>query len=127
MSIQVLLKDLPHRTIALSTDDHVLVLRYTHKAAGESGINRSSSDLSSYSINRQSGSSRCLVEFSQKAVVDLAGFRKVGKALGTLGLITLNNEIFLCTITSSSHVATVRPRETVQKINLVEFCTCLDA
>jgi len=39
-----------------------------------------------------------------------------------LGLITLNNDVFLCVITGSEEVATVRPGETVQKIFAVEFC-----
>lgn len=125
MSVHVLLKDLPHRAIALSTDQYVLVFRHTHEAADESGLNRSSSDLSSYSTGRTNGPSRCLVEFSERSSIDLTGFRKVGKALGTLGLITLNHDVFLCTVASSSNVATVRPGETVQKINLVEFCTIL--
>lgn len=122
MSIQVLLKDLPHREVALSTNDHILVFRHTYKATGELALNRSSSDVSVYNNGRHNGSSRCLVEFSSKSTVDLSGFRNVGKAQGTLGLVTLNNDVFLCTISNSSQVATVRPGETVQKINLVEFC-----
>ncbi|KAL9616124.1 MAG: hypothetical protein Q9160_008980 [Pyrenula sp. 1 TL-2023] len=126
MSIQVLLKDFPHREIALSTDNQILVFRRTYKAAGEFGLSRSSSDVSVYNTGRQDGPSRCLVEFSSKSSVDLSDFRNVGKAQGTLGLVTLNHDVFLCTISHSSHVATVRPGETVQKINLVEFF-CLNS
>jgi SacI homology domain/Endonuclease/Exonuclease/phosphatase family len=42
-------------------------------------------------------------------------------AKGTLGLITLNNDVFICMVTGSIEVANVRPGETVQKIYSVEF------
>ena len=41
--------------------------------------------------------------------------------LGTLGLITVNNDVFLCVVSGSVKVATVRPGETVQRIHTVEF------
>ena len=65
-----------------------------------------------------------MVEFTEKSATDLAGFRTVSKAQGTLGLVTLNNDVFLCVVTGSLKVAVVRPGETVQKIHSVEFCTC---
>lgn len=63
-----------------------------------------------------------MVEFGEKANFDLTRFHTVAIAKGTLGLITLNNDVFLCVITGSEEVATVRPGETVQKIFAVEFC-----
>jgi hypothetical protein len=63
-----------------------------------------------------------MVEFGDRAAVNLEHFHPVATARGTLGLITLNNDVFLCVITGSEEVATVRPGETVQKIFAVEFC-----
>ena len=40
---------------------------------------------------------------------------------GTLGLITVNNDVFLCVVNGASRVAVVRPGETVQRISSVEF------
>lgn len=65
-----------------------------------------------------------MVEFTEKTSIDLTQFHTVGSAKGTLGLITLNNDVFLCVITGAEEVANVRPRETVQRIFAVEFCGC---
>lgn len=63
-----------------------------------------------------------MVEFAAQNSIDLNGYRTVSTAQGTLGLITLNNDVFLCAIIGASQVASVRPGETVQKIHSVEFC-----
>jgi synaptojanin len=63
-----------------------------------------------------------MVEFGARNSLELNSFRTVNNAQGTLGLITLNNDVFLCTIILASQVATVRPGETVQRIHSVEFC-----
>src|SRR2546421_12968717 len=114
MPIRVLLKDHPHRTLALTTEDHALVFRHTHSANN--------------GYSSQNLSPRCMVEFAPYASLDFTGYRTLGSAQGTLGLITLNNDVFLCAVTSASQVATPRPGETVQKIQYVDFCTisCLN-
>ena len=63
-----------------------------------------------------------MVEFASQDALDLAGYRTVNNAQGTLGLITLNNDVFLCVIILASQVASVRPGETVQRILAVDFC-----
>jgi hypothetical protein len=63
-----------------------------------------------------------MVEFSHLSSLDLRGYSLLGSGHGTLGLITLNSDIFLCVVTSALRVAAVRPGETVQKIDNVEFC-----
>jgi hypothetical protein len=63
-----------------------------------------------------------MVEFTVRNSLDLTGYRTVNNAQGTLGLITLNNDVFLCAIILASQVASVRPGETVQRIHSVEFC-----
>lgn len=54
--------------------------------------------------------------------MDLAGYRSIGAGYGTLGLVTLNEDVFICVVTGSSQAATVRPAETVSRIDSVDFC-----
>lgn len=65
-----------------------------------------------------------MVEFSAIDNVDLSGFRELSTATvqGTLGLVNINADVFLCTISGANRVATVRPGETIQKILSVDFC-----
>ncbi|KIW72427.1 hypothetical protein PV04_00622 [Phialophora macrospora] len=122
MSMRVLIHDYPHRTVALATDEHVLVFRHSHTAP-ESHRNSVSSvtSLPLSNANRPISTPRCMVEFGEKSLINLEHFYPLTTARGTLGLITLNNDVFLCVITGSEEVATVRPGETVQKIFAVEF------
>jgi hypothetical protein len=121
MSVKVLIRDHPHRAVALSTADHALVFRHSHSAADHTQ-HSSSSNLSLGNSSRQHVTPRCMVEFGIRDSLDLNGYRTVNSAQGTLGLITLNDDVFLCAIISASQVASVRPGETVQRINSVEFC-----
>lgn len=125
MTIRVLLKDYPHRTIALATEDHALVFRHSPPGAGSSAHG----STSSLPMKQQGGGHappRCMVEFSALSSLDLTGYRPLRGALGTLGLVTLEKDVFLCVITGSSQAATVRPGETVQRIHSVEFCKSKD-
>ena len=120
MSTRVLLRDHPHRSLALVSDEYALIFRHSH-AAIDSSNNGSSSSLALPSGARNSAPPRCMVEFTPSASVDLQGYRNVVTTNGTLGLITLNNDVFICMVTGSLEVANVRPNETVQKIFSVEF------
>jgi hypothetical protein len=62
-----------------------------------------------------------MVEFAELSNFDLSQHRNVAAARGTLGVITLNNDVFICVVTGSVEVAIVRPGETVQRIYSVEF------
>jgi hypothetical protein len=55
--------------------------------------------------------------------VDLKGYRALGHGFGTLGLITLGEEVFLSIVTGSSSAAVVRPGEAISRIDNVDFCT----
>ena len=65
-----------------------------------------------------------MVEFSHLDSVHLSDYRTVRSkdVFGTLGLININLDTYLCIITAASLVATVRPGEEVQRIDAVEFC-----
>jgi len=64
-----------------------------------------------------------MVEFAHVSSVDLSDYRTLSPlpVHGTLGLITINNDVFLCVVTGTVKVASVRPGETVEKIHGVEF------
>ncbi|EHY51917.1 Inositol-1,4,5-trisphosphate 5-phosphatase 1 [Exophiala dermatitidis] len=121
MPTRVLIHDYPHRTLALATDEHVLVFRHTHSPPPEGSKISSTTSLPSENLNRSNLTPRCMVEFGERSSIDLTLFHSVAAAKGTLGLITLNNDVFLCVITGSEIVATVRPGELVHKIFAVEF------
>jgi hypothetical protein len=64
-----------------------------------------------------------MVEFAALSSVDLTDYHNLCPVPvhGTLGLITINNDVFLCLVTGATKVAVVRPGETVEKIYAVEF------
>lgn len=105
-NLRVLCRDQPQRTIALVTSDHVLIFHYNATDIGSSAT------------------PRCQVEFLDTASADLGAYRPLGAGYGTLGLATLNEDLFVCVVTTSSQAATVRPGEAVSRINSVDFCAC---
>ena len=124
MSVKVLVQDRPHRTLALATDEHVLI--FHHVQPGTEQVFPATS-TSSLNAKAAAVSPRCLVEFLPKTSVDIQNFRLLTTAKGSLGLITLNHDVFICMVTGSAEVATVRPGETVQNIFAVEFCRLINA
>ncbi|KAF3942204.1 Synaptojanin-1 [Dactylella cylindrospora] len=136
--IRILLKSHPHRSIALCAPDHVLIFRHNptaaHAAAPSYAANlpyNTHNSVSSSSVNLSTGvngnhgaAAKCMVEFAERQSVDLSGYHPMGSALpcrGTLGLISLNGDVFICVVTGASLVASVRPGETVYRIHAVEF------
>ncbi|KAJ9663393.1 Inositol-1,4,5-trisphosphate 5-phosphatase 1 [Coniosporium apollinis] len=123
MSIRVLIKDQPQKAIALATSTHVLIFRHSPTTTPEIA-NNSSRNASQVSLSSTSAvPPRCMVEFSTLEAAELTDFRSLStlSAHGTLGLITVNNDVFLCVVSGTSKVATVRPGETIQRILAVEF------
>ncbi|KAJ5122846.1 hypothetical protein N7448_003980 [Penicillium atrosanguineum] len=102
-NLRVLCQDHPQRTIALVTTDHVLIFHYN---ATDTGAKTAP---------------RCQVEFSDISSVDLGSYRPLGAGYGTLGLVTLNEDVFVCVVTGASQAATVRPGESVSRIDNVGF------
>ena len=116
MSLKLLLHDSPQRALAVVGDSHALVFRHSaYPTAAE---------LQTNGPNVRSSAPKCMVEFSALDSVDFTNFRELHASTihGTLGLININTDIFLCVISAASRVATVRPRETVQRILSVDFC-----
>jgi hypothetical protein len=65
-----------------------------------------------------------MVEFVEESSADLSEYRTLNPlpVHGTLGLITIDNDVFLCVVTgAATKVASVRPGETVDRIHGVEF------
>ncbi|KAF2645442.1 hypothetical protein P280DRAFT_120000 [Massarina eburnea CBS 473.64] len=115
-SVRVLIKDYPHRAIALATPTHALVLR--HSSAGpDNGAYNSSTSLNA------PASARCIVNFASLSSIDLSSYRALHSvtAYGTLGLITVNNDVFLVVVNGARKVADVRPGESIQRIHGVGF------
>ena len=116
MSLQLLMRTGPQRSLALVADTHAIIFRQSVSSLKADPVgNGSSSKVST---------SRCMVEFSPLGNVNLEDYRalRLSGLHGTLGLVNISREIFLCVITRASRVATVRPDETVQRIVSVEFC-----
>ncbi|KAK2628314.1 hypothetical protein QTJ16_002960 [Diplocarpon rosae] len=125
MSIRVLLREYPHRSIALVTPAHALVFRHgptTHDAIAHGSLVSVQTGPGRASVEG-AAAPRCMVEFTDVAAVDLGEYRTLSPlpVRGTLGLITINHDVFLCVVTGAAKVASVRPGETVEKIYGVEF------
>lgn len=132
MSIRILLREYPQRSIALVTFSHALIFRHTPSATEDlRNGNGSFTSLQSTQVRTSADGAatpKCMVEFSAVESVDLSEYRTLSPlpVHGTLGLITLNHDVFLCVVTGATKVANVRPGETVEKIFGVEF-HCLNS
>ena len=113
--MRVLLRAYPHRSIALATDTHVLIFKHSSTATGSN--NNSTTSVA------DNGAPRCIVEFCSLEDADMEDYRSLSslKVYGTLGLITIGRDVFLCVVSNARQVATVRPGEDVQQILAVEF------
>ncbi|KAI9859599.1 MAG: inositol polyphosphate 5-phosphatase [Trichoglossum hirsutum] len=118
MSIRILQRDHPHRAIALVTPSHALIFRHS-----PSTINGSFTSFHSLQPPSPASVNKCMVEFSALESVDLSDYKGLSllPVQGTLGLITISDDVFICVVTGATRVATVRPGETVQKIDAVDF------
>ncbi|KAJ9157486.1 SacI domain and endonuclease/exonuclease/phosphatase [Pleurostoma richardsiae] len=121
-SSQLLIREYPHRAIAIVSQSHALIFRHSH-TTGEAIANGSLTSVSSARPRADSASSKCMVEFTPATKKLLADYRPLTARpiYGTLGLILVNGDVFLCVITHASRVATLRPGETVERILSVEF------
>lgn len=113
MAIKVFLREFPQRAIALGTETHVLIFRHSPSSIGSS----STSSLP------EGVAPRCVVEFAPWEQVDLQDYRSLPSLdiKGTLGLVTINSDVFICVVNNSKRTATIRPGESIQQILGVEF------
>lgn len=126
MSTRVLLCDRPHRSIALVTSSHALVLRHSPATteAALLGKSASSRNPKSRGLSISSAVPQCMVDFAALDTIRVDDYRTLTPSgvHGTLGLITINDDVFLCIVSAAARVASIRPGETVQRISSVEFC-----
>ena len=59
---------------------------------------------------------RCQAEFLDVFSANLGAYLLLGAGYGTLGLITLNDDVFVCVVTGAFQAASVSPGETVRLI-----------
>ncbi|ETS87634.1 hypothetical protein PFICI_01462 [Pestalotiopsis fici W106-1] len=122
-SSRLLIREYPHRAIAIVSSSHALIFRYspTSNDAVNDGTTRSRNDPEALV-------SKCMVEFSHRTDELLKDFRPLTPQpiFGTLGLISIGPDVFISVITQASRVASVRPGETVERIANVDFY-CLNS
>ncbi|CCC11590.1 putative synaptojanin-like protein [Sordaria macrospora k-hell] len=129
-SSQILIREYPHRAIAIASESHALILRHS-QSTSEAIANGSLASVAS--ARPRSGSfdnipSKCMVEFTSRTDKLLLDYRPLTSRpiYGTLGMISIGPDVFICVITQASRVATLRPGETVEKIESVQFF-CLNS
>lgn len=98
MSLRLLLREHPQRALAVLADSHALIFRYSPS---------STDPLSDNEASARSSASKCMVEFTAHEDVDLTGYRilRASGVHGTLGLININADVFLCVISGAVRVA----------------------
>ncbi|CAK7566179.1 MAG: Inositol-1,4,5-trisphosphate 5-phosphatase 1 [Sporothrix epigloea] len=129
VSCQLLIRDYPHRAIAIASGEYTLIFRHSGTTVGHHAANSSNTNLGNGSGKGEGGSvAKCMVEFSRISKGMLSDYRPLSPrpVYGTLGLISVNQDVFLSVITQALRVATLRPGETVEMIQQVQFF-CLNS
>ena len=101
MSLRVLLREQPSRALAVLTDSHALIFR--HCLSGNSADPGSNNETST-----RSSAAKCMVEFTAHDEIELGDYHvlRASGVYGTLGLISINTDVFLCVISGAVRVAT---------------------
>lgn len=111
MSLRIHLRDEQlGRSIAITTDTHALVF---HHDAGQAPA-----------VSSSPPATRCMVEFSAVDQINLTEYKPLSftGVHGTLGIINIKADVFICVISAASPAATVRPGDHIQRIVSVDFC-----
>ncbi|KAI8288642.1 Inositol-1,4,5-trisphosphate 5-phosphatase 1 [Colletotrichum sp. SAR11_57] len=124
-SSKLYIRDYPHRSIAIVSSSHALIFRYNFNSTG-AAANGSLTSLASTRSRPNGGdgaAAKCMVEFTQITKKTLADYRSLTPRpiYGTLGLISVEGDVFLSVVTHATRVATLRPGETVERIASVAF------
>lgn len=117
MAFHILQRDKPSRALALVSPSHALVFQPSRVR-----------QVHNEHVNAAPPQS--MVSFVPLELIDLSGYRSVVNSrfydsvtwAGTLGLINIDADVFLCVITKASLVANVRQGERVLRVDAVEFC-----
>lgn len=125
-SCELYIRDYPHRSIAIVSASHALILRYTastSEAIANGSLTSVVASARPRGVAGESPVSKCMVEFAPVSKRLLQDYRRLTHRpiYGTLGLIAVNNDVFISVITHASRTATVRPGETVERIAGVAF------
>jgi len=122
---QLLIREYPYRSIAIVSQSYALIFRHGAAAANAPAAANGShgSGAPGRARGGEGGPSKCIVEFSPASSKLLRDYHPLTPRpiFGTLGLICVNRDVFLCVITQATRVAMLRPGETVEKILAVEF------
>lgn len=107
--MKVLVRERP-RSVAIATEESVLVFRYFVQ---DKGARKS----------RDNERPKVIVEFVAHSEFDTGSYKPLThrECFGFLGIINVEGDIFLCCITHKAQVASPRPGETIFKIHAVEF------
>lgn len=135
MPARVVLRERPSRALAIVTSTHALIFQHSPGSVVTPFANAAANAQSPTGSGGGAGGGvasgtpstppqRCIVELSHIDKIDLGDYRNVNSSVhGTLGLITTDNDVFLCVVSNSVKVASVRPGETVQRIVTADFRT----
>lgn len=103
MSLKLLLRDTHQRAFAVVGNSHALVFRQSNNYS-------TAADGQLDGTSFKASTTKCMVEFTALDDLDFTGFHELHTSTvhGTLGLINIQNDVFLCIISGSTRVATVR-------------------
>jgi hypothetical protein len=119
-SCRLFIRDHP-RSIAIASSTHCLIFRYSSTAS------ENSSQLTISGARPRAGAdgfqAKCMVEFTHNTKHVLSNYRPLTPQpiYGTLGLTTVESDVFLCVVSAATRAATIRPAETVERIASVDF------
>ncbi|EJT72835.1 synaptojanin 2 [Gaeumannomyces tritici R3-111a-1] len=118
-SSQLLIREYPNRSIAIVSQSHALIFRHSH---GHDAF-ANGSFAPARPRPGESAAAKCIVEFSPNNRKLLSEYRPLTPRpiYGTLGLLSIGRDVFICVITQATRVATLRPGETIERIAMVEF------
>ncbi|ROT40046.1 synaptojanin-2 [Sodiomyces alkalinus F11] len=134
-SSKLYIRDYPHRSVAIVTSTHALIFRHSASTSSDGhgyGGNGYQSSPVPGGRSRGPGAdatvSKCIVEFTPRSENTLSDYRPLisRPIFGTLGLISVDGDVFISVISHATRVATLRPGETVEKIASVSFF-CLNS
>ena len=101
MSLKLLLREHPQRALAVLTDTHALIFRHSPSSTRAYASSREKTSI-------RASAPKCMVEFTAHNAVDLRRYRvlRASGIHGTLGLINIDADVYLCVISGAVQVAT---------------------